>query len=58
MNIEKIKALVEQLRELDTYNVDIDSEAFLYVERNVDGNWMNAFSVECIADELEKALSE
>lgn len=58
MNIQKIKALVEQLEELDCYNVDTDSEGFLYVERKPEGNWMNSFSVECIVDELKKALSE
>lgn len=57
MNIQKIKSLVEQLKELDTYNVDLDSEGFLYVERNVEGNWINAFSLDCIVDELEKELT-
>ena len=56
MNIDKIKSLVVQLRELDTYRVDTDSEGFLYVERNVDGNWINAFSLDCIVDELEREL--
>lgn len=57
MNVEWIKSLIQQFRELDCYNVDTDSEGFLYVERKPDGNWMNSFSVECIVDELEKELN-
>lgn len=58
MNIERIKSLVQQLKEIDTYIVDTDWEGFLYVERNVHGNWVNAFSVERIVDELEQELRD
>lgn len=53
-----IKEFIQQLRELDTYNVDLSSDGDLYPERDIDGAWINAFSLECLIDEFENELEK
>ena len=53
-----IKEFIQNLRELDTYNVDLSSEGELYTERNIDGVWVSAYSLECLIDEFEKELEK
>jgi len=50
-----IKEFVEQLRAMDTYRVDTDSDGDLFYERQPNANWINAFSLECLIDEFEKS---
>lgn len=53
-----IKEFIQQLRELDTYNVDVSSDGDLYTERDIDGAWIIAFSLECLIDEFENELEK
>lgn len=53
-----INQFIAELRAIDTYNVDVDSDGFLYTERNVDGIWINAWSLECLIREFEKSLNQ
>jgi hypothetical protein len=50
-----IKEFVEQLRAMDTYRVDVDSDGDLSYERQPNADWINAFSLECLIDEFEKS---
>ena len=50
-----IKEFVEQLRAMDTYRVDVDSDGDLFYERQPNANWINSFSLECLIDEFEKS---
>jgi len=53
-----IKEFIQHLRELDTYNVDLSSEGELYTERDIDGAWISAYSLECLIDEFENELEK
>lgn len=53
MDVERIKKFIKDLREIDSYKVDISADDELYVERNMDGPWVNLFSLECLVDEFE-----
>lgn len=50
-----IKEFLEQLRAMDTYRVDVDSDGYLFHERQPNADWINAFSLECLIDEFEKS---
>lgn len=53
-----IEKFISDLRELDTYNVDLDSEGDLYTERNIDGIWISSYSLECLIDEFEDNIKK
>lgn len=53
-----IDKFISDLRMMDTYKVDLDSEGELYIERHLDGIWINAWSLECLIDEFEENLNK
>lgn len=53
MDVERVKKFIKDLREMDAYNVEVDVDGYLYVERNIDGPWVNVYSLECLIDEFE-----
>ena len=53
-----IEKFISDLRMMDTYKVDLDSEGDLYIERHIDGIWISAWSLECLIDEFEENLNK
>ena len=48
-----LKLLLKELKELDTYNVSIETDngcSYLTSERNVDGMWVNIYEIESIIE--------
>lgn len=50
-----INEFIAELRSIDTYIVDVDSDRFLYTERNLDGRWVDVYSLERLIKEFEKS---
>jgi hypothetical protein len=50
-----IDQFIQELRTMDTYHVDIDSTGEHYCERHPDGEWVDAYSLECLIDEFENS---
>jgi hypothetical protein len=55
MNINEI---LTELKELQTFNIDIGSDCDLYVERNVDGPWVSLYDIETLIQKIESKLEK
>lgn len=53
---ENIKHFIEELKTLNTYRVFLDSDGFIDGERHVDGEWVSAYSLQCLIEDFEKSL--
>ena len=52
-----IKKFIEELKTLDTYRVFLDSDDLIDSERHVDGEWVSAYSLQCLIEDFEKVLT-
>lgn len=53
-----IRQFIAELRELNTYNVDVDSDGFLYTERSLDGVWVSAWDLESVIARFENSQGD
>ena len=49
-----IKKFIEELKTLDTYRVFLDSDDLIDSERHFDGEWISAYSLQCLIEDFEK----